>query len=133
MPNLSLKMGYETVGDDKLTTLSELSRFVFEMANMAPATHMPYVGDSAFAHKGGLHIDALRKNKQTYEHISPEQVGNERKFLISELSGASNVLDKLEKRKLVSDRALARKILNRVQEMENEGYQFETAEASFDL
>jgi 2-isopropylmalate synthase len=133
LPNLSLKMGYETVGDDKLTTLSELSRFVFEMANMAPATHMPYVGDSAFAHKGGLHIDALRKNKQTYEHISPEQVGNERKFLISELSGASNVLDKLEKRKLVSDRALARKILNRVQEMENEGYQFETAEASFDL
>ena len=133
IPNLSLKMGYETVGKEKLRGLTELSRFVFEIANMAPATHMPYVGESAFAHKGGLHIDALRKNKQTYEHIGPEQVGNERKFLISELSGASNVLDKLEQRKLDSDKALARRILNRVQEMENEGYQFETAEASFDL
>ena len=133
IPNLSLKMGYETVGKEKLKSLTELSRYVFEIANLSPAIHMPYVGESAFAHKGGLHIDALRKNEKTYEHIAPETVGNERRFLISELSGASNVLDKLEKRKMITDKTLARKILTRVQELENEGYQFETAEASFDL
>lgn len=133
IPNLSLKMGYETIGSGNIKKLTEVSRFVFEVANMPPNSHMPYVGESAFAHKGGLHIDALRKNEKTYEHIHPDEVGNERRFLISELSGASNVLDKLEKRKMITDKALARKILSRVQEMENEGYQFETAEASFDL
>lgn len=133
IPNLSLKMDRDTVGADKLARLTEVSRFVFEVANLTPAGHMPYVGESAFAHKGGLHIDALRKNEKTYEHVNPTLVGNERRFLISELSGASNVLDKLEKRKMITDKALARKILNRVQELENEGYQFETAEASFDL
>ena len=133
IPNLSLKMGYETVGADNIQRLTELSRYVFEVANLAPSLNMPYVGESAFAHKGGLHIDALRKNEKTYEHISPELVGNERRFLISELSGASNVLDKLEKKKMITDKALARKILSRVQQMENDGYQFETAEASFDL
>lgn len=133
IPNLSLKMGYETVGKENLKSLTELSRYVFEIANLAPTTHMPYVGESAFAHKGGLHIDALRKNEKTYEHIAPESVGNERRFLISELSGASSILDKLEKRKMITDKALARKILTRVQELENQGYQFETAEASFDL
>ena len=133
IPNLSLKMGYETVGADNIQRLTELSRYVFEVANLAPSLNMPYVGESAFAHKGGLHIDALRKNEKTYEHISPELVGNERRFLISELSGASNVLDKLEKKKMITDKALARKILSRVQQLENDGYQFETAEASFDL
>lgn len=131
--NLSLKLDYETVCKDKLGMLTEVSRFVFEIANLSPAMHMPYVGESAFAHKAGLHIDAIRKNEKTYEHINPEKVGNERRFLISELSGASNVLDKLEKRKMITDKKLARKILKRVQELENDGYQFETAEASFDL
>jgi 2-isopropylmalate synthase len=133
IPNLSLKMDCETVGRNRLKTLTEVSRFVSEIANLAPAAHMPYVGESAFAHKAGLHIDALRKNEKTYEHINPELVGNERRYLISELSGASNVLDKLERRKMITDKALARRILNRVQELENQGYQFETAEASFDL
>jgi 2-isopropylmalate synthase len=133
IPNLSLKMGFETVGAENLRSLTEVSRFVFEIANLAPASHMPYVGESAFAHKAGLHIDAIRKNQKTYEHIAPELVGNERRFLISELSGSSNVLDKLEKKKIISDKAVARKILQKVQEMENEGYQFETAEASFDI
>jgi 2-isopropylmalate synthase len=131
--NLSLKLDWETVASDKLEMLTEVSRFVFEVANLSPAMHMPYVGDSAFAHKAGLHIDAIRKNEKTYEHINPTAVGNERRFLISELSGASNVLDKLERRKLVTDKKVARKILKKVQELENEGYQFETAEASFDL
>ena len=133
IPNLTLKMGFETIGTENIRKLTEVSRFVFEVANLTPRISMPYVGESAFAHKGGLHIDALRKNEKTYEHIHPDLVGNERRFLISELSGASNVLDKLEKRKMITDKTLARKILNRVQEMENEGYQFETAEASFDL
>jgi len=133
IPNLSLKMGYETVGAEKLGLLTELSRFVIEMANLAPATHMPYVGESAFAHKAGLHIDAVRKNEKTYEHINPAMIGNERRFLISELSGSSNVLDKLEKRKMITDKQLVHRILKRVQDLENDGYQFETAEASFDL
>lgn len=133
IPNLSVKMGFETVGAQNLRSLTEVSRFAFEIANLPPATHMPYVGESAFAHKAGLHIDAIRKNQKTYEHITPELVGNERRFLISELSGASNVLDKLEKKKMISDRAVARTILQKVQDLENEGYQFETAEASFDI
>jgi 2-isopropylmalate synthase len=133
IPNLSLKMGFETVGTEKLKGLTELSRFTYEIANLARDMHMPYVGETAFAHKAGLHIDAIRKNQRTYEHITPEQVGNERRFLISELSGTSNILDKLEKKKMVSDKVVARKILQKVQDLENEGYQFETAEASFDI
>jgi 2-isopropylmalate synthase len=95
--------------------------------------NLPYVGGSAFAHKAGLHVDALRKNRRSYEHIDPKLVGNERRFLISELSGKSNVLAELEKAKLTQDKTLAKKILTRVQELENEGYQFEAANASFEL
>jgi 2-isopropylmalate synthase len=94
---------------------------------------MPYVGESAFAHKGGLHVNALRKSTRTYEHIDPGIIGNERRFLISELSGKSTVLAELEKAQIVQDKDLARRILNRVQELENEGYQFESANGSFDL
>lgn len=133
LPNLSLKMGFETVGLERLKGLTELSRFVFEIANLAPALNMPYVGESAFAHKGGLHIDALRKNEKTYEHVHPSTVGNTRRYLISELSGSSNVLDKLERKKIVTDKKTASKILKAVQDLENQGYQFETAEASFEL
>ncbi|MHC4264620.1 MAG: citramalate synthase [Planctomycetota bacterium] len=133
IPNLTLKMGFEVLGDDKLKTLTEVSRFVFEIANLAPVNNMPYVGESAFAHKGGLHVDALRKNKRTYEHINPDLVGNERRFLISELSGRSSVIAKLETTKIAQDKELAAKILDRVQQLENEGYQFEAADASFFL
>ncbi len=133
IPNLSLKMGYETLPPEKIRSLTEVSRFVFEVANLPPVMNLPYVGDSAFAHKAGLHVDALRKNKQTYEHVAPEAVGNERRFLISELSGKSNILAELEKAKITQDKALARKILGRVQDLENEGYQFEAANASFEL
>jgi 2-isopropylmalate synthase len=133
LPNLTLKMGYETVGLERLKGLTELSRFVFEIANLAPLMNMPYVGESAFAHKGGLHIDALRKNEKTYEHIHPSAVGNTRRYLISELSGSSNVLDKLERKKIITDKKTVAKILKAVQDLENQGYQFETAEASFDL
>ncbi|HSW00917.1 MAG TPA: citramalate synthase [Sedimentisphaerales bacterium] len=133
VPNLAIKMGYEALRPEKMQMLTETSRFVYEIANLAPVTSLPYVGASAFAHKAGLHVDALRKSKRTYEHIDPALVGNERRFLISELSGKSNVLAEMEKAKLAQDPKLARKILARVQELENEGYQFEAANASFDL
>lgn len=133
IPNLVLKMGYNAIGKEKIKSLSELSRFMFEIANINPVMTMPYVGESAFAHKGGLHVDAIRKNKKTYEHINPKQVGNARRFLISELSGTSNILAKLERKKLFNDKPLVRKILRMVKKMENEGYQFEAAEGSFDI
>jgi len=133
IPDLAFKMGFEVLSPEKIKTLTEVSRFVFEIANLAPVTNMPYVGESAFAHKAGLHVDALRKNKRTYEHIDPVLIGNERRFLISELSGRSNVLAELEKAKIAQDKKLAAKILTQVQELENQGYQFEAANASFDL
>lgn len=133
IPNLALKMGLRVLTGEKIKTLTETSRFIFEVCNLSPVMNMPYVGESAFAHKAGLHVDALRKNKQTYEHISPELVGNERRFLVSELSGKSNVLAKLEKAKIAQDKKLAKKILDRVQDLENQGYQFEAADGSFDL
>jgi 2-isopropylmalate synthase len=133
IPNLAFKMGFEVLSPERIKTLTEVSRYVFEICNMPPVMNMPYVGESAFAHKGGLHVDALRKSKRTYEHIEPELVGNARRFLISELSGRSTVLAELEKAKIAEDRQLARKILVRIQELENNGYQFEAADASFDL
>jgi 2-isopropylmalate synthase len=133
IPDLAFKMGFEVLSSEKIKMLTEISRFVFEIGNLTPVMNMPYVGESAFAHKAGLHVNALRKNKKTYEHIDPELLGNERRFLISELSGKSNVLAQLEKAKITEDRKLASKILHRVQELENQGYQFEAADASFDL
>ncbi len=133
IPNLAFKTSFETLSREKIKTLTEVSRYVFEISNMAPIMNMPYVGESAFAHKAGLHVDALRKNKLAYEHIDPVTVGNERRFLISELSGRSNILAKLEKTEASKDKKLAGQILSRVQQLENEGYQFEAADASFDL
>ena len=133
IPNLTFKMGFETIGLDNIKKLTQTSRFVFEMANMSPAMNLPYVGESAFAHKAGLHVNAILKNKKTYEHLEPELVGNQRHFLISELSGASNILAKLEKTKIGNDKKLAREILDTVQKLEAQGYQFEAADGSFDL
>jgi 2-isopropylmalate synthase len=133
IPNLAFKMGLDILTTDKIKTLTEVSRYIFEIGNLSPVMNMPYVGDSAFAHKAGLHVDALRKDKRTYEHIDPALIGNERRFLISELSGKSNILAELEKAKISEDKKLAKQILTRVQELENEGYQFEAANASFDL
>ena len=133
IPNLAFKMGFDILSPEKIQTLTEVSRFIFEIGNLTPVMNMPYVGESAFAHKAGLHVNALRKNKRTYEHIDPELIGNARRFLISELSGKSTVLAELEKAKIAQDKKLAKKILDRVQELESQGYQFEAADASFDL
>ena len=133
IPNLVLKKGYHCLTDGGLKKLTEASRYVYETANLLLRPNQPFVGISAFAHKGGLHINAIQKNKGTYEHIPPESVGNERKILISELSGSSTILAKVEKFNLTHDSNLMRSILEEVQTLENEGYQFESAEASFEL
>ncbi|TLD43469.1 MAG: (R)-citramalate synthase [Candidatus Jettenia ecosi] len=133
IPNLVLKRGYHCLRDGRLKKLTEVSRYVYETANLLLRPNQPFVGTSAFAHKGGLHINAIQKNKGTYEHIPPESVGNERKILISELSGSSTILAKIEKFHLTHDGAFMRSILETVQNLENDGYQFESAEASFEL
>ncbi len=133
IPNLVLKNKFKCLGDSELEKLTDISRYVNEVANFVPIPNQPFVGSSAFAHKGGMHVNAIQKNKSTYEHIEPETVGNERKILISELSGSSNVLKKVEKYKIAHDQKIMRKILKKVQDMENEGYHFESAEGSFDL
>ena len=115
IPNLVFKLGLDILDDEKIKTLTKVSHFIFEIANLTPVVNMAYVGDSAFAHKAGLHVDALRKNRKTYEHINPAKVGNERRFLISELSGKSNILARFEKTKIAKDKKLARKILSKVQ------------------
>jgi 2-isopropylmalate synthase len=133
IPNLVLKNKFKCLGSSELKKLTEISRYINEVANFVPMANQPFVGSSAFAHKGGLHVNAIQKNKRTYEHIEPETVGNERRILISELSGNSNILKKVEKYKIAHDQKTMRKILKTVQDMENEGYHFEAAEGSFDL
>ena len=133
IPNLVLKNKFRCFDNSDLKKLTEISRYVNEVANFIPMPNQPFVGSSAFAHKGGLHVNAIQKNKNTYEHIEPETVGNERRILISELSGSSNILKKLEKYKIGYDQKIIRKILKKVQDMENRGYHFESAEGSFDL
>lgn len=134
--NLALKLGYEVLeGPESLKKLVKVSRFVDEMANLAPQVHQPYVGPAAFTHKGGMHVHAVLKNVSTYEHVPPESVGNARHMVISELSGTSNVQNKIAQMlgQRASDKALLKRILDRVMDLENEGFVFETAEASFEL
>jgi 2-isopropylmalate synthase len=135
IPNLKLKRGIDCVSDAQLKTLKEVSRFVAELANMTPSKHQPYVGESAFAHKGGMHVSAIRRHSRTYEHVPPDKVGNRQRVLVSDLSGQSNVLFKAEEFGLdLSDRKPeVRAIVDDLKELENEGYQFEGAEGSFEL
>jgi 2-isopropylmalate synthase len=132
--NLALKKkGYAVLGLKGVEQLTELSRFVAETANLRPRTNQPFVGRSAFAHKGGMHVHAVNKVSSTYEHITPEAVGNERRILVSELSGRSNIVARTTKYNIQHDQVLMAKILDLVVKLENQGYQFEAAEASFDL
>jgi len=134
LANLGLKKkGYQVLGGRSLDHLTELSRYVYEMANLNLRGSQPFVGHSAFAHKGGMHVHAVAKSAETYEHINPELVGNERRILISELSGRSNIVAMTTKHNMQHDRSLMDKILSEVVRLENCGYQFEAAEASFDL
>lgn len=135
IPNLQLKLGYECIPAEKLGQLTQVSRFVSELANLAPDEHAPFVGLSAFAHKGGIHVSAVERNPVTYEHIQPEEVGNRRRIVISDQAGLSNVLAKARTFGIELDKQnpACRQILDRLKVLENQGYQFEAAEASFEL
>lgn len=131
--NLALKRGYEVLRPDSLRHLTEVSRYVYEIANMNFRSGQPFVGASAFAHKGGMHAHGVARNTASYEHIDPAAVGNERRILVSELSGQSSILAKTTKYAINHDKELMVQILNQVQDLEHAGYEFEAAEASFDL
>jgi len=131
--NLALKKGYDVLKPGGLGRLTELSRYVYEIANMNFRNGQAFVGASAFAHKGGMHVHAVNRLSASYEHIPPESVGNQRRVLVSELSGRSNIIAKTTKYQINHDNTLMTRILEKVQDLENEGYQFEAAEASFDL
>ena len=131
--NLALKQGHEVLSNGGLQRLTELSRYVYETANMNFRAGQPFVGNSAFAHKGGMHVHAVNRISSSYEHIEPQAVGNVRRVLVSELSGRANIVAKTTQYKLEHDDELMTRILERVQDLENSGYQFEAAEASFAL
>jgi len=134
IPALKLKMGLPCISDEQLSRLTEVSHYVSELANMSPVARQPYVGSSAFTHKGGLHVSALAKWEDSYQHIDPELVGNRSGVLVSELSGVSSVIYKARERGLKLSRGEeARRILDQVKLMESRGFQYEDAEASFDL
>jgi 2-isopropylmalate synthase len=135
IPDLQLKMARECLDSDQLATLTQTSRFISEIVNLAPDDHAPYVGRSAFAHKGGIHISAVERNPKTYEHICPAEVGNNRRIVVSSSSGASTVLAKAKSYniQLAKDDPAMRQIINEVKALESKGYQFEAAEASFEM
>jgi 2-isopropylmalate synthase len=135
LPNLKLKMGVDCITDHQLKKITEVSRFVSELANLPHNKYLPYVGDSAFAHKGGVHVSAIRKSDATYEHVPPERVGNHQRVLISDLSGESNILYKAAEFKIdfESKDPKIRQILDDLKRLENQGFQFEGAEGSFEL
>ncbi len=135
VPSLVLKMKVDCIPEANLRELRDLARFVSELANRTPWPAQPYVGDSAFAHKGGMHVSAVVKHPETYEHVDPETIGNHRRVLVSELSGKSNILWKAREYGIDLDRDTpdSRRILDQLKDLEDQGFQFEGAEASFEL
>ncbi len=135
IPNLQLKFGYDCIPAPSLPRLGELSRLVSELANVAPNDYQPFVGKNAFAHKAGIHVSAVMAHPPTYEHIPPEAVGNERRVVVSDLSGRGNVLYKAAEMglDLSKDSPEVREILAQLKQQEHAGFQFEGAEASFEL
>ncbi len=133
IPDLQLKMGYQCVTPEQLSQLTALSRYVDELANQVPDIHQPFVGHSAFAHKGGIHVAAIRKIEESYQHMNPILIGNRKRTLVSELSGRSNILDKAEELGLDASRDDAKKVLEQIKHLENQGYSFEGAGASVDM
>lgn len=136
IPNIHFKLNFQKLKAWQLKKLTKMSKIVAELANMIPQDNQPYVGRNAFTHKGGIHVDAVTKHTQTYEHANPEEVGNKRRVLVSELAGKSNILFKARENKieLLKNRLPeAREVLNNLKKMEHEGYQFEGADGSFEL
>jgi 2-isopropylmalate synthase len=133
--NLELKMGHATIGRERLANLTAAARFIAELANLPVRGDQPYVGHSAFAHKGGVHVSAVLKDSATYEHISPKAVGNRQRVLLSDLSGRGSILYKLKQHGLEDrlDDAARRELLDRIKQMEFQGYELEAAEGTFEL
>ncbi len=135
IPNLQLKLGMQCIPSDNMAELTSAARFVSEIANMIFNDKAPYVGNDAFSHKGGMHIDAVSKNPISYEHINPEKIGNVRHILVSEVAGRSALLNKINAvdATLNKDSSDTKRILEHLKTLEHEGYQFESAESSFEL
>jgi len=135
IPNIQVKLGMRCISDKQLTELRDVSRFVTEIANLRHFKRQPYTGDSAFAHKAGMHVSAIRKNPETYEHIRPDLVGNSQRILISDLAGRANILRKAEECgiTLTNESTQLQDIITQLKELEGQGFQFEGAEASFEL
>ncbi|VDA99046.1 (R)-citramalate synthase [Olavius algarvensis spirochete endosymbiont] len=133
IPTLSLKLGYETLAPEKIVELTRLSWLVSELSNKPHQENLPYVGDRAYTHKGGIHVSAVRKNPKLYEHLNPELVGNERRVPVSDQAGKSNVLQKASDLGMKIEDAHAKTIVAKVKELESQGYHFEGADASFEL
>ncbi|MDD5176715.1 MAG: citramalate synthase [Sterolibacterium sp.] len=135
IPNLQFKLGFDCIPPESMRHLTSTARFVSEIANITHNEKAPYVGNDAFAHKGGMHIDAVNKDPISYEHINPESVGNNRRILMSEVAGRSTLLARINAvdPTLTKDSPETQKVVDRLKELEHEGYQFETAESSFEL
>jgi len=135
IPNLQLKMGMDCIPKEQMENISAVSRYISELANLAPNEREPYVGNCAFAHKGGMHIDAIYKNPLSFEHVSPHLVGNERRILMSEVSGRSTILKRIQEITpwVSKDSPETKYIMDELKRLEHEGYQFEGAESSFEL
>ena len=135
IPSIEIKLGEKCLPKGKLKEVTEVSRYISEVCNLKQRTDQPYVGISAFAHKAGVHVNAVMKKPESYEHVVPEKVGNKRKFIISELAGKSSIINKAKELNidLTKDTPETREILNMLQDMEHEGYHFEAGEASFEL
>ncbi len=135
IPTLKLKLGYKVLNDNELVNLTKTSRYIAEICNITLSDEDPFVGNSAFAHKGGMHIDAVTKSPKSYEHIEPELVGNKRRFLVSEVSGKSTILQEIQKifPNISKDDKSVQKITDRLKELEYDGYQFEGAEGTVEL
>ncbi|MBI1912544.1 MAG: citramalate synthase [Deltaproteobacteria bacterium] len=135
IPALKIKMGIDCITDERLTRLRNTARFIYELANLPNYKHQPYVGESAFAHKGGIHVSAVLKSPLTYEHIRPELVGNHQRVLVSDLSGRSNILYKAQEYgvDVKSNSEVVQDVLKELKALEHQGFQYEGAEASFEL
>lgn len=134
IPDLELKMGYDCIPEGNMPDLTDVSHFVAEVANLAPDHHLPYVGQSAFAHKGGIHVAAMRRNINSYQHIDPKLVGNQMRTVVSELSGRGNLFSKAEELKLdVENTEAVAAVLDEIKSLEARGFSFEAAEASVAL
>lgn len=135
IPDLQLKLGYKCIEDDKMKSLTSIAKRVAEITNIALDPQLPFVGGAAFSHKAGMHIDAVLKNPEAYEHISPDSVGNERVFLMSEVAGRSTIIEKIQKidPSITKSSPQVAELVAKMKELEFEGYQFEGADGSFEL